>query len=358
MKQWIERSKHIQPIDAVWREIAQKRLDEQTRPRRSLGQLEIALQQLVAIQKTRTPELHQKQILIFACDHGVEAEGVSAYPKSVTEAMVLNFLNGGATINVLARHIGAEVRVVDVGVDADLKPHPLLVSRKVRRGTRNMTQEPAMTFEELDQALTVGWDMAEEAKKEGVSILVLGEMGIGNTTAASAVVSALLKVKPELVTGRGTGIDDDTWNAKVRAIEKALHLHQTVLNDPLQILEHVGGYEIAAMTGALLGCAHHHLPVIVDGWVVSASTLAAAQLNPSILDYVFFGHESEEKGHRIVLEALRTRPIIHLGMRLGEGSGAALALGILEAAVRIYNEVATFDEAQVAKKKERSEAAH
>ena len=352
MNQWIIRSQEIQPLSKEWLRKAHQRLDEQTRPQGSLGRLEEAIAKLVAIQHKERPQLEKKRILIFASDHGVEKEGVSLYPREVTKAMVLNFLNGGATINALARQIDAEVKVIDVGVDADFAKHDCLVQAKVGRGTKNFKVEPAMTLEELNQSLDVGWRMVQEAKEDQVDILAIGEMGIGNTTAASAVIAACLHVQPALVTGRGTGVNQAGLQHKIEVIEESIQKHAPHLDQPLGVVQYVGGFEIAAMTGAILACAHFALPVVLDGVVVAAAALAALQLNPAISDYIFVGHESEERGHRFVLERFDQQPLLRLSMKLGEASGAALAIGILEAGVRIYNEVATFAEAQVANKKE------
>ena len=351
MNQWIIRAGNIRPLDQAWRLKAQQRLNEQTRPQGSLGRLEEAITKFVAIQKNERPQITKKRILVFASDHGVEQEGVSLYPREVTKAMVMNFLNGGATINALARQIDADVKVIDVGVDADFLNHDDLVKAKIGRGTKNFKIEPAMTSEELNQALVIGWQMAEQAKKDKVDVLIIGEMGIGNTTAASAVIAACLKVSPDLVTGRGTGIDEQGLTHKILVIKESLKKHELYLDNPLSILQHVGGYEIAAMTGVILGCAELSLPIVIDGVVVSAAALAAFQINPLILDYMFLGHESQEKGHRMVLGELGQEPLLRLSMRLGEASGAALAVNILDAGICIYNEVATFAEAQVAGKK-------
>lgn len=345
--------KEIPPLDPGWRHVARQRLKEQTRPEGSLGLLESFIERLVAIQKKERPDIERKRILIFAADHGVSEEGVSLYPREVTQAMVRNFLNGGATINALARYLRAEVRVIDVGVDADFEAALNLIQAKVRPGTRNMTREAAMTLAELDQALNAGWDVVRKAKEEGVQVLALGEMGIGNTTAASAVVAALTEQDPESVTGRGTGLDEAGLLHKIEVIKRALQLHQKFLEDPLRVLQCVGGYEIAAMTGAILAAARFQIPAVIDGWIVSASVLAAARLNERVLDYLFFAHQSEERGHRLLLKMLEVEPVLNLSMRLGEASGAALAIGILEAAVRVYNEVATFAEAGVANREDR-----
>lgn len=348
MQNWIDRAKAIPVLNSEWRQKARTRLNIQTRPAGSLGVLEDTIERLVAIQKTDKPEIKKKRILIFAADHGVEEEKVSLYPKSVTQSMVLNFLNGGATINALARQVGAEVQVIDVGVDADFENETRLIYAKIRRGTRNMVKEPAMTWPELEQALTIGWSLAEKAKKDGVDLLGLGEMGIANTTSASAVIAALMHAPVEQVTGRGTGLDDRALEHKIDVIEQAMELHAPFLGDIFSILQRMGGYEIAAMTGAILGAVHYEIPVVIDGWIVAASALVCTRLNLNILDYLFFAHQSEELGHRVVLEELNIHPLLNLRMRLGEGSAAALAMPVLEAGLRIYREVATFEEAKVA----------
>lgn len=352
MNPWVIRSREIQPISKEWLEKAHRRLDSQTRPQGSLGYLENAIARFVSIQKKDRPRLEKKRILIFAGDHGIEEEGVSLYPREVTQAMVMNFLHGGATINALARQINADVKVVDVGVDADFNRHDSLVQAKVGRGTRNFKREPAMTVEEFNKAFETGWRMVEEAKNDQVDLLAVGEMGIGNTTSASAVIAACLKVQPALVTGRGTGLNPEGLQHKIRVIEESIARHAAYLEGPFDILQHVGGFEIAAMTGAILACGHYCLPVVLDGVVVAAAALCAAQWNPVITDYIFIGHESQERAHRFVIEKLDREPLLRLSMRLGEASGAALAISVLEAGIRIYNEVATFEEAQVANKKE------
>ncbi len=357
MNPWIIRAGNIQPLDQARRLKAQKRLDEQTRPQGSLGRLEDMIAKLVAILGQERPKIAKKRILVFAADHGVEREGVSLYPREVTKAMVMNFLNGGATINAIARQIAADVRIVDVGVDADFLDHEGLVKAKIGRGTKNFKIGSAMTIEELNKALGIGWQMAQEAKEQQVDILVIGEMGIGNTTAASAVIAAGLKVTAVLVTGRGTGVTQDGLAHKVKIIDESLKKHALHMQDPLDILQHVGGYEIAAMTGTILACAEFSIPMVLDGVVVAAAALMAYQINPLVLDYIFLGHESQEKGHRLVLAELGQEPVLRLSMRLGEASGAAMAVNILEAGIRIYNEVATFEEAQVAGKKQAESSA-
>ncbi|MBI3313101.1 MAG: nicotinate-nucleotide--dimethylbenzimidazole phosphoribosyltransferase [Candidatus Omnitrophica bacterium] len=349
MQNWTDRFKTITSLDPEWKIRAQRHLNDQTRPQGSLGVIEEMITRLAAIQKTDRPEIESKRILIFAADHGVEAEGVSLYPREVTQAMVLNFLNGGATVNALARHAKAEVQVIDVGVDGeDFKKHDRLVSAKIRRSTRNMVDEPAMTQEELSRALAVGWDLIHQLKEEGVQLIGLGEMGIGNTTAASAVIAALTDFPVDSVTGCGTGLSVEARHRKVYVIEKAIEKHRALLTNPLAILQRLGGYELAALTGAILASAHLSLPVIIDGWIVSASAFVAISLNENIKDYLFFAHQSEERGHALILEKLEVHPMLNLKMRLGEASGAALAMNLFDAAVKIYHEVSTFEDARVA----------
>lgn len=348
---WQERIRSIPPLDGTWKEKARERLREQTRPEGSLGELERSLERLVAIQEEDRPSVSKKRIYIFAGDHGVEKEGVSLYPREVTPAMVTNFLSGGATINAFARAVEAEVQVVDVGVDHEFEEDPRLIQRKIRRGTSNIKETQAMSAEELSAALQIGWEMAAEARKDGVELLGVGEMGIGNTTAASAVIAALTKSRPDQMTGRGTGIDEKMLEHKIRVIEESLRVNAPFFKDPFTILQSVGGFEIAAIAGCAMGAAAYRIPCVIDGWIATAGALVPIQMNPAILDYLFFAHESEERGHKLLLEELEARPLLRLSMRLGEGTGACLAMGILEAAVRAYNEVATFEEAKVAEKK-------
>lgn len=341
----------IPALEMHWRGYARKRLSSQTRPEGSLGELERCVERIVAIQQKEKPSIARKRIVIFAADHGVEREGVSLYPREVTSAMVYNFLRGGATINAFARSVNAEVEIVDVGVDHDFEEEKELISKKIGRGTRNFRQTQAMTVEEMEQALNAGWDRALQAKRDGIEMVGVGEMGIGNTTAASAVIAAVTRSSTERVTGRGTGINDRILNHKIRVIEEALEVNRIHLNHPLSILQSVGGFEIAAIAGFILGAVSERIPCVVDGLIASAGALIPVKLNPEVVNYLFFAHQSEEKGHRMILEELDVHPLLDLSMRLGEGTGACLAMGLLECAVRAYNEVATFEEASVARKK-------
>jgi nicotinate-nucleotide--dimethylbenzimidazole phosphoribosyltransferase len=338
----------IKPVDAGLLLEAQRRLDNKTKPLGSLGRLEEFARRYAAISGTLEPETMKKVIFTFAGDHGVVAEGVSAFPKEVTPQMVLNFLNGGAGVNVLARHVGADVLVVDVGVDYDFNAVPGLINRKVARGTRNFARGPAMTREESLAAMEVGIELANQAKSEGVSILGTGEMGIGNTTPSSAIIAAISGKSVREVTHRGTGINDAALENKIRVIEEGLALNKPDPRDPLDVLTKVGGLEIAAIAGLVIGAAANRLPVVIDGFISTAGALIASEMHPNIREYIFAAHESVEIGHRFMLEHLGAEPILDLQLRLGEGTGAALAMGLIEAGVKILKEMATFEEAGVA----------
>lgn len=338
--------REIKPADRQMMAQAQARLDNLTKPRGSLGKLEVLAGRICAIQQSIRPDIGRKVILTFAADHGVAAEGVSSVPQEVTRQMVYNFLRGGAGVNVLARHVGAEVWVIDVGVAADIRAEGLR-SRKVKLGTDNLAQGPAMRISDALQAIGVGVETAREAIAQGARILGTGEMGIANTTASAALFAALLGVEVEEITGRGTGIDDATLRRKIEVIKQGLRVNRQHLNGPLATLAALGGLEIAAICGMVLECARSGVPVVVDGFISSAGALVALQLADQAADYCFFSHMSAEQGHRLFFEKLGIEPILDLDMRLGEGTGAALAMGIIEAGVKIINEMATFAEAGV-----------
>ena len=337
----------ITPLDAELLQQTQTRLDNKTKPPGSLGRLEEFARRLVAISGQHLPDLSKKVIFTFAGDHGVVEEGVSAFPKEVTPQMVFNFLLGGAGVNVLARHAGAEVRVVDVGVDFDFANCPGLIHRKVSHGTANLAKGPAMTREQCLAAITVGLDLADQCVTEGVGLVGTGEMGIGNTTPSSALIAAISGLSPEQVTHRGTGINDQALQLKIKAISQGLSINSPDPADPLDVLTKLGGLEIAAITGLVLGCAANRIPVVVDGFISTAGALIASELNPHVKEYLFAAHESVEIGHRFMLERIGVRPILNLDMRLGEGTGAALAMPLLEASVKILAEMATFEQAGV-----------
>lgn len=340
----------ISPPDRAVEAAAQKRLDHLTKPQGSLGRLEELARRVAGIQGEVPPRLGRKLLFVFAADHGISAEGVSAYPKEVTAQMTTNFLSGGAAINVLARHAGVEVEVVDIGVDFEFPAVKNLRSLKVRRGTGNFARGPAMTREEAERSVKTGIRLVEEAARENLFLLGVGEMGIGNTTSAAAVLCALIGAAPRDVAGSGTGIDEATWAKKVAAIERGLELNRPDPKDPLDVLATVGGLEIGAMAGAILGAAASRIPMVLDGYISGAAALLAYRLCPSVRDFLFASHLSAEKGHRSMLNELQLAPLLDFEMRLGEGTGACLAMGLIEAGVKIMREMATFESAGVAGK--------
>ncbi len=343
-------SVRIDPLNEALMAEAQQRLNRLTKPLGSLGRLEDLAKQLAAILGTVRPTIQDKVIITMAADHGVTDEGVSAYPKVVTPQMVLNFLRGGAAINVFARAVGARMIVVDMGVAAELPAHPQLIARKIGYGTKNMAMGPAMTSQEAHAAIKAGVEIAEEAIAQGATVLGTGDMGIGNTTASSAIVAAMTQEDLRLVTGRGTGVNDVTYTKKIAAIQRALEINQPDPSDPLDVLAKVGGFEIAGLVGVILGGAQLRRPIVIDGFISGAAALVAANLEPHVTSYLIAAHRSQEPGHRIILERLGLRPLLELDMRLGEGTGAALAMPLLEASCKMLTEMATFDEARVSEK--------
>ncbi len=375
----------IVSVNGDFLERAQKRLDSLTKPLGSLGRLEEFARRLVAITENTTPVLDKKVIFTFAGDHGVADEGVSAFPKEVTKQMVFNFLNGGAGINVLARHAGAEVVVIDIGVDFDfgtagaycsprrIRPcadntplqsggHDnklinkqgrmggLFISRKVIMGTKNMRKGPAMTREEAERCINVGIGLADEYAKKGYKIFATGEMGIANTTPSSAIAAILTGKSVSEVTGKGTGIGDDALRNKIRVIEDSITLNKPDPKDPVDVLSKVGGAEIGGIAGLIIGAATNRIPVVIDGFISTAGALIAYCIEPKTKDYMFAAHNSVEVGHKAMLEKIGLRPILDLDLRLGEGTGAALAMIMIDAGLKIYKEMATFGEAGVAAK--------
>ncbi len=334
--------------------LAQEKINQKTKPLGSLGLLEEIAVQLCVIQNTLMPTIAKKRMLIFAASHGIADEGVSAYPKEVTGQMVLNFLRGGAAINVLTRHGGIELCVIDVGVDmdfgSDVDSH-LFFNRKVRYGTRNFLKEPAMTFSEFSKAIEGGREQVRLAKFAKVSLLGIGEMGIGNTTSASAIFSAMLGWSAEETVGRGTGANDLTLRRKIQVVEQAIAKHKIENADVAHWLSCVGGFEIVAMVGVLLEAAEQKIPVVVDGFIATAAALAAIKMNDNVRDICFWGHCSNEKAHKQILNYIGAKPLLNLDMRLGEGTGAALAMHLVEAAAKIMCDMASFEDAKVSKSK-------
>jgi len=342
----------ITPVDRSLEAKIRAHLDNLTKPVGSLGFLEDLAANYCLMTGNITPQLGKKRIVTFVGDHAVAAEGVSAYPSEVTPQMVYNMLAGGAAINVLTKHIGADLQVVDIGVANPLEGASGLLRRKVKAGTDNMSRGPAMTQEEAIQAILVGVELAHAAADDGVTLLGTGEMGIANTTPSSALYASLIPCPVIEVTGRGTGIDNTRLRHKIKVIERSLEVNANLLSDPLSTLAAVGGLEIAGICGLILAAAAKKLPVVVDGFISSAAALVAMRLSESVLDYLFFSHCSAEAGHRTFFERLGIRPILDLDLRLGEGTGAALAMHVIEGAVKIYNEMATFDSAGVSSKED------
>ena len=296
------------------------------------------------------PSVERKAVIVMAADHGVALEGVSAYPAEVTAQMVLNFLRGGAAINVLARQAKARVTVVDIGVATDFEPMSGLIQRKVMCGTRNQAQGPAMTRAEAEQALQVGVDVFNAEAAGGLDIVATGDMGIGNTTPSSAIAATMTGFSVAQVVGRGTGIDDQTLERKIRVIEQSLAVNQPNPKDPLDVLHKVGGLEIAGLAGVMIAAASQRIPVVVDGFISTAAAMIAVALAPRASDYLISAHQSVEIGHQAMLKHLNLTPLLDLNLRLGEGTGAALAFHLIEASTRILREMATFDEAGVSDK--------
>ncbi len=327
---------------------ARERLDQLTKPRGSLGRLEDLAVRLAGITGCPRPRLGNKTIVLMAADHGVVAEGVSAYPQTVTAQMVLNFLRGGAAINVLARQVGARVLVVDMGVAAELPDHPDLESRTIAPGTNNMAREPAMTPAQAQRAIAAGREIAAREIERGATLLATGDMGIGNTTPSSALAAVLLGRPVQAVTGRGAGLDDAGLRRKIDAIERALAVNQPQVNEPLDVLAKLGGFEIAGLVGVILGAGAARVPVVLDGLVSGAAALVACRLRPELRERLIASHRSVEPAHGLILEALGLRPLVDLQLRLGEGTGAALAMPLIESALAVLDEMATFKEAGVA----------
>jgi len=340
----------IRPIDPCWIEAACRRQLELTKPPGSLGRLEEIANRYAAIRESFELTAYRPRIVLFAADHGVCAEGVSAYPQAVTAQMVSNFLAGGAAINAIARAGGIELKVVDSGVATPLPYSSELLSRRAASGSRNFCEEPAMSDAEMTAAITSGIELACDSAMKGCDLLGFGEMGIGNTTSASAITAALTHEAVDAVIGCGTGADEACMTRKRAAIRRGLLLHADCLGDPLGILRCVGGLEIAAMCGFCLGAAAHRVPVVMDGFIATAAAALAIRLCPAISGYLFASHCSAEPGHVYLLALLEQEPLLRLGMRLGEGTGAALAMKLMQAAVAAFTGMATFASAGVSNK--------
>ncbi|GIV64026.1 MAG: nicotinate-nucleotide--dimethylbenzimidazole phosphoribosyltransferase [Bellilinea sp.] len=337
----------IPPFDQAAAEAARQRQNRLTKPTGALGRLETLSVQLAGITACPRPRFHHKAVILMAADHGVAAEGVSAYPPEVTAQMVLNFQRGGAAINVLARQAGAQVTVVDIGVNYDFDDLPGVLHRKIALGTANLRHHPAMSRAQAEQAIQTGLEVAEEHIRQGVDLIATGEMGIGNTTPAAAITAVMTGKPVDAVTGRGTGLDEAGLVRKVKVIREAIARHRPDPQDALDVLARIGGFEIGGLAGVMIAAATRRVPVVVDGFISGAAALIAAGLKPEIKPYLIASHLSQEIGHRAIWEALGLHPLLNLDLRLGEGSGAVLAFHLIEAATRILDEMATFDEAGV-----------
>jgi nicotinate-nucleotide--dimethylbenzimidazole phosphoribosyltransferase len=342
----------IQPLDQAAADAARARQAALTKPPGSLGRLEALSIQLAGITGQPLPSITEKVIITMAGDHGVVAEGVSAYPQEVTPQMVLNFLNGGAAINVLARHAGARITIVDMGVAADLGPQLGLITKKIARGTGNIARGPAMTREQAVKAVLAGVEVVQTEIVLGLDIVGTGDMGIGNTTPSAAIAAALTGRPPADIVGRGTGVDDAGLARKIQAVARALEVNKPDPADGLDVLAKVGGFEIGGLAGVILGAAANRRPVMVDGFISTAAAMIAVTLAPTARDYLIAAHRSQESGHGIMLEWLGLTPLADLDLRLGEGTGAALGFFLVEAACKILAEMATFDEANVSSRED------
>jgi nicotinate-nucleotide--dimethylbenzimidazole phosphoribosyltransferase len=342
----------IKPLDKEVMAQAQARQDTLTKPQGSLGRLEELSIQLAGIQGKPLPQIRHKAIITMAGDHGVVAEKVGNWPQEVTAQMVYNFLGGGAGINVISRQVGTRIIVVDIGVASELAPNPHLLSRKVAPGTRNIATGVAMTEEQAVTAIETGIEIVKDEVAKGLDIVGTGDMGIGNTT-PSAAICAVITGKPVAeVTGRGTGITDEQLTHKVEVITKALAVNHPDPKQPLTVLAKIGGFEIGGLAGVMLGAAAHRIPVVIDGFISGAAALIATALAPGLKDYLIAAHLSAESGHRLLLEHLGLKPLLSLGMRLGEGTGAALGIFLAETSARLLAEMSTFAEAEVSEKEE------
>jgi nicotinate-nucleotide--dimethylbenzimidazole phosphoribosyltransferase len=339
----------ITPVDRDLIIKTQKRLDNLSKPLGALGKLEDIAKQICGITGKKSPATGNKTIFVFAADHGVTDEGVSAYPKEVTAQMVRNFLEKGAGINVLAGHAGARIVVADLGIASDIEPNPALIVKKTGYGTRNMAKGPAMTRAEALSAITAGIEIFETEFSNGIDIAGTGEMGIGNTTASSAITACFTGIPVEKLTGKGAGLDDAGLRKKIGVINKALTLNKPDPNDPVDVLAKVGGFEIAGLCGVILSAAAHKIPVVIDGFISSAAALIAYRIKPETKDYMIAAHASVENGQKHVFQQIGIEPLLNLNMRLGEGTGAALAMTILDASIKILTQMATFESAGVSK---------
>lgn len=347
-EQWL--SSEPKPIDTLAKEKAEQRQLQLTKPAGSLGQLETIAIQLAAMQGTEFPSADRIHISVFAADHGIVAEGVSAFPQAVTGEMIRNFARGGAAISVLAQELEASLTVINMGSVNEIEPLSGVKDKRIAAGTKNFVHEAAMTIEQCQQAITLGREHVEQQLKSGIEIFVAGEMGIGNTTSAAAIATALLNINVKNLSGPGTGLDASGVTHKATVIEQAINTHHDKISTPLAILQYLGGFEIAALVGCYLACGKQGLPVIIDGYISSVAALLAESISPNTKNWFIYSHNSAEPGHQHVLTALNAKPLLDIGMRLGEASGATSVLPLIRLSCHLHNKMATFEQAEVSEK--------
>lgn len=340
----------IKPLDEKAMREARKRQDDLTKPQGSLGQLESLSIQIAGIKGISRPKIKNKVIFTLAGDHGVTKEAVSAYPSEVTAQMVYNFLRGGAAINVLARLIGARVIVADLGVGSIIEPHQNLKNKKIAMGTKDILNGPAMTHQEAIRSIEAGIELVEEELEKGIDIIGTGDMGIGNTTSSSAITTVITGADVSLVTGKGTGLDEEGLKRKVNVIKKAIEINKPDPKDPIDILSKLGGFEIGGIAGIIIAASCYRIPVVIDGFISGAASLISMLISPKVKSFLIASHQSAEPGHKIILDHLGLKPLLNLDLRLGEGTGSALGIFLAEASLKILNEMATFSEAGVSQK--------
>lgn len=344
----MEKQYKIEKLSEELKAKAQHKIDFKTKPLGALGILEELAIKMSLIQNSLNPQLNKKALFVFAADHGIAEEGVSAFPQEVTQQMVQNFINGGAAINVFSRHNDIELSIIDIGVKGPINNHPDLITKRVSEGTKNFALEPAMSIDEAEKAIAIGYEIFKTKNRSNkIDILGLGEMGIANTTAATAIISTITEVSAAECTGRGTGVDDEGLKHKIEILEKALSYHNIQKDNALDILSKVGGFEIAGMAGAALAAAEEGCAVVLDGLISTSAGLIAYLINPNIANYFIAGHKSVEIGHKAALNFMNLTPVLDLNMRLGEGTGAALTIDLVDASCRIMREMASFEEAGV-----------
>ncbi len=338
---------NISPVNHEFDDEIQSKIDNKTKPMGALGELENIAKQLAQVLGKDKPEITNPKLLIFAADHGIAASGVSIAPSEVTTQMVMNFVAGGAAINVFCRQVGLDMEVIDCGILQSLEGVEGVINQRLGAGTGAIHKQPAMTLGAVKQGMDMACARIEFHHQQGCNLIALGEMGIGNTSSAAAIMATIMGVSSANCVGRGTGIDAATLKRKQMLVEQALHIHKAELTDPYNILACLGGFEIVQMTGAMLAAAERNMLIVVDGFIATAAAMVAVQINANVRDYMIFGHQSDERGHCMMMEHLQARPLLNLGMRLGEGSGAVLALPLIRAAAGFYNEMASFSDAGI-----------